>query len=87
MTNEVRGAFSKRLRDLMFVRRLDARGLAERSGVSVWSIQDYLAGRATPGFDTAYALALALRCTPNDLCAFPGTDPPEELKHLYAALA
>lgn len=44
--------------------------LAERSGVSVDAIRLYLRGDVGPQFETAYRLAQALGCTPNDLCGF-----------------
>ena len=41
--------------------------LAEKSGVSVYSIRNYLAKAAAPSMENLVALALALGCTPNDL--------------------
>lgn len=42
--------------------------LAKMSGVSVASIQKYEDGLTVPSFERAYALAMALGCTVNDLC-------------------
>jgi transcriptional regulator with XRE-family HTH domain len=44
--------------------------LAERSGVSVDAIRQYLRGETAPLLETAYKLAAALGCTPNDLCGW-----------------
>ena len=44
--------------------------LAEKSGVSLDSIRSYESGRNTPLFSSAYQLARALNCTPNDLCGW-----------------
>lgn len=44
--------------------------LADRSGVSVDAIRQYLRGETVPLLETAYKLANALGCTPNDLCGW-----------------
>lgn len=41
--------------------------LAAKSGLSASSIIGYENGSMVPGVDKAYAIALALGCTPNDL--------------------
>lgn len=44
-----------------------AEALAEKSGLSVYSIRNYLSKAATPSMENLAALGLALGCTPNDL--------------------
>lgn len=44
--------------------------LAEKSGVSYDAITKYLRGDTAPLLETAYKLANALGCTPNDLCGW-----------------
>lgn len=44
--------------------------LSDRSGVSVDAIRQYLRGETVPLLETAYKLANALGCTPNDLCGW-----------------
>ena len=61
----------KRLKVLMAEEDLNAEQLAEKSGVSVESIRQYLRGDTGPLLKTAFKLAEALNCTVNDLCAFP----------------
>ena len=44
-----------------------AEALAEKSGLSAYSIRNYLTKSATPSMENLAALGLALGCTPNDL--------------------
>ena len=46
---------------------MSAQELAEKSGVSYDAIGQYLRGDTMPLLETAYKLAQALGCTPNDL--------------------
>lgn len=61
----------KRLQVLMAEADMSTSQLAEKAGVNVETIRKYLRGEMVPMLDTAYKLAEALGCTPNDLCAFP----------------
>lgn len=61
---------SKRLRVLMAEADISTAQLAAKAGVSVDSVRKYLRGEMMPTLETAYKLAAALGCTPNDLCAF-----------------
>ena len=69
--SELKNVVRKRLKVLMAEEDLNAEQLAEKSGVSVDSIRQYLRGDTGPLLDTAFKLAEALNCTVNDLCAFP----------------
>lgn len=44
-----------------------AEELSAASGMSVYSIRNYLAKASTPSLESLAALGLALGCTPNDL--------------------
>lgn len=77
--------FGERLRELMDADGKSAEGLARASGVSVWTIKSYLDGDRMPRLDTAIRLSTAMGFTPNDLCALPGLDPPERVRHLRLA--
>lgn len=66
--------FQTRLRVLMAEKNMNAEQLSRESGVYVDSIRKYLKGDTAPLFETAYSLAEALGCTPNDLCAFPSEE-------------
>lgn len=69
--SELKNVVRKRLKVLMAEEDLNAEQLAEKSGVSVDSIRQYLRGDTRPLLETAFKLAEALNCTVNDLCAFP----------------
>ncbi len=69
--SELKNVVRKRLKVLMAEEDLNAEQLAEKSGVSVESIRQYLRGDTGPLLKTAFKLAEALNCTVNDLCAFP----------------
>lgn len=69
--SELKNVVRKRLKVLMAEEDLNAEQLAEKSGVSVDSIRQYLRGDTGPLLETAFKLAEALNCTVNDLCAFP----------------
>lgn len=60
--------FARALSEHMCIAGVDVEALAERSGVSVFSIRDYLGEKSEPRLGTFFALAEALGCTPNDLC-------------------
>lgn len=45
--------------------------LSEATGIDVVTIGRYEKGLITPRFDRAYALAVALGCTLDDLCPTP----------------
>lgn len=69
---EFKDVVRKQLRVLMAEADISsAEQLAAKSGVSVDAIRQYLRGETVPLFETAYKLAKALNCTPNDICAFP----------------
>lgn len=59
--------------DHMRTAGMDVDALAKRSGVSVFSIRDYLGEKSEPRFGTVYALAEALGCSPNELCGWHKT--------------
>lgn len=63
--------FARGLSEHMRLTGMDVETLAKRSGVSMFSIRDYLGEKSEPRLGTAYALADALGCTPNDLCCWP----------------
>lgn len=44
-----------------------AEDLAGVSGLSVYSVRNYLTGSSTPSLENLATLALSLDCTPNDL--------------------
>lgn len=44
--------------------------VAERIGVNIGTLVRYESGSMTPGADKIVALAVALGCTPNDLCGW-----------------
>lgn len=69
--SELKNVVRKRLKVLMAEEDLNAEQLAEKSGVSVDSIRQYLRGDTGPLLETAFKLAEALNCTVNDLCSFP----------------
>ena len=69
---EFKETVRKRLRVLMAEADVNAEQLADRSGVSVDSVRQYLRGETVPLMETACKLATALGCTPNDLCGFNG---------------
>lgn len=64
--------FARNLSRYMAEAGVGVEALAERSGVSVFSIRDYLGEKSVPRLDTGIALAEALGCTVNDLCGFAG---------------
>lgn len=66
-------AFARGLSDHMRTAGMDVDALAKRSGVSVFSIRDYLGEKSEPRFGTVYALAEALGCSPNELCGWHKT--------------
>ena len=68
---EFKEVVRNRLRVLMAEADMTAEQLADKSGVSVDSVRQYLRGETVPLLETACKLAEALGCTPNDLCAFP----------------
>lgn len=64
----VKESFAHNLR--IFMAHADiktAEELSAASGVSVYSIRNYLAKASTPSLESLAALGLALGCTPNDL--------------------
>lgn len=62
--------FAHRLKVARAEARMSQADLAEASGVDANSIARYEQGAVTPGFDKAYALAVALGTDLNTLCAF-----------------
>ena len=65
---DVKESFAHNLR--IFMAHADiktAEELSAASGVSVYSIRNYLAKASTPSLESLAALGLALGCTPNDL--------------------
>ena len=67
-TGEFRQKFSKALKHQMIERDMDTEQLAEQSGISIYSIRQYLRADSGPSLNSACKLATALACTPNDLC-------------------
>ena len=51
-----------------------AEELSTASGVSVYSIRNYLTKASTPSLESLAALGLALGCTPNDLMGWNTDD-------------
>ena len=68
---EFKQVLRKRLRVLMAEADMNAEQLSAKSGVSIDAVRQYLRGETAPLLETAFKLAEALGCTPNDLCAFP----------------
>lgn len=62
-----RELFAANLVDLMQSRGFSQRSLAERTGLSVGVISNYLNKRTTPTVSAAYKLAMALECSIGDL--------------------
>lgn len=60
--------FGDRLRVRMAELNMKPVDLAAASGVYVDTVRNYMNGKAAPLFETAFKLAIALDCTPNDLC-------------------
>lgn len=67
-TSEFRQKFSKALKHQMIECDMDTDQLAKQSGVSIYSIRQYLRADSGPTLNSACKLATALACTPNDLC-------------------
>lgn len=67
---EFKSILRKRLRVIMAEEDISTKNLALTSGVSIETIRKYLHGETTPTLETACKLAVALNCTPNDLCGF-----------------
>lgn len=59
--------FSTNLKRIMNKRFMTQRELAEKSGLTILSVNKYVNGHATPSFDSAVKLADALNCTVSDL--------------------
>jgi len=60
--------FPSRLKAYMDLSGMGAERLARETGCSVDAIRKYMSGAMLPQFKTAFRLAQALGCTPNDLC-------------------
>lgn len=58
---------STNLKRIMNKRFMTQRDLAEKSGLTILSINNYVNGRTIPSFDSAVKLADALNCTVSDL--------------------
>ncbi len=71
---ELKRVFAKGLRVGMAKADMKPQKLADESGVSVDAIRKYLRGEMAPTLETTYKLAVALGCSPNDLCAFDASN-------------
>ena len=60
--------FPSRLKAYMDLSGMGAERLARETGCSVDAVRKYMSGAMLPQFKTAFRLAQALGCTPNDLC-------------------
>lgn len=60
--------FPSRLKAYMDLSGMGAEQLARETGCSVDAVRKYMSGSMLPQFKTAFRLAQALGCTPNDLC-------------------
>lgn len=68
--SEFKSLVAHRLKVLRAEAQMTQEELAEASGVSVDSIKGYENQTTVPLLETAYKLACALKCSPNDICGF-----------------
>lgn len=68
MADDFKQIFRRNLRAQLELREMTRDQLAERSGLSPYSIEQYARGETQPLLGNAYAIATALGCTVNDLC-------------------
>lgn len=71
MADEFKTVFKRNLRAQLELRDMTREELAARSGLSLYSVEQYARGETQPLLGSAYAIATALGCTVNDLCAAP----------------
>lgn len=67
---EFREMVGRRLKVMRVASCMTQEGLAKASGVSVPTIANTERGESSPTLETAYKIATALGCTPNDLCGW-----------------
>ena len=65
---EFKNRVRRNLKVAMAKADMDARELADKSGVSYDAILKYLRGETSPLLETACKMTEALGCSPNDLC-------------------
>ena len=66
------------LKELRKAAGLTQQELAQRAGVKLGTLRTWEQGVSTPSLRDAYACALALGCTVDDLCGWEGGRPPGE---------
>lgn len=68
---ELKLAFADSLRVRRAKKHWSQQQLSDASGVSVDAIGKYERCECSPNLESVAKLAIALECTPNDLCTFP----------------
>ena len=76
----VEEVFPSRLKAYMSLAGFNSERLAKAAGCSDVSIRKYMCGKSLPKFQTVFAIACALGCTPNDLCGLSMREPKKQAK-------
>lgn len=68
--NNIKNVFRKQLKVNMAEAEINTAQLSDMTNISADTIRKYRRGETTPTLQNIAALAVALNCTPNDLCGF-----------------